>query len=105
MQSREVMEFLLNASAELATVDLQDFLEEPPEAQAVQEEESGGESDLMHLDSVFQRTSEQTMNGQDPDHFWDELAEQGGTGSSPDSGAISYDQARRLGLAPAVEEP
>ena len=103
-QPQEVMEYLLQAAADLATVDLQAILEELPAAQPEPEIEAGSESELSLLNSVFQQSGEQKMDDQAIEHYWDALAEQGEAGRSPDSGAISYDQARRLGLAPVVEE-
>jgi CheY-like chemotaxis protein len=104
LQPREAMEYLLKAAAELSTPGLQAFFDGLSVEREELVEAPGVQGDLLALDTIFQQPGEKTMDGQALDSFWDELAEQGTAGSSPDSGVISYDQARRLGLAPSAEE-
>jgi DNA-binding response OmpR family regulator len=104
LQPRQAMEYLLKAAAELPTPGLQAFFDGLPLEREQLEDKPGVQGDLLALDSIFQQPDEKTPDVQALDSYWDELAEQGPAESSPDSGVISYDQARRLGLAPAVEE-
>jgi hypothetical protein len=54
---------------------------------------------LPELDAIFSQATQNSARQQDVDSFWDALTN---TGSSEVSraDAISYDQARKLGLAP-----
>jgi len=72
----------------------------PLDLPAEAEEADLGAMDLSELDAVFQQVEEKKVGTQELNDFWDELAEQETASGSPDEGAITYEQARRLGLAP-----
>jgi len=74
--------------------------ENPPAAEAAVEsmaaEESNGTAE--HLSDLLDHPAE-TLKNQEADDFWQNASKNGGTGPlNPD--ALSYDQARQLGLAP-----
>lgn len=58
--------------------------------------------DSDQLDNVIQQAAGQGLDAQEVNEFWDALAEQQSTSESPDSGSLSYEQARKLGLTPDV---
>lgn len=55
--------------------------------------------ELARLDSLFTQSGAKKPDTGELDAFWDSLSAEGG-GSAPGSGAIPYEQARKLGLAP-----
>jgi DNA-binding response OmpR family regulator len=46
------------------------------------------------------RQSEKELKNKDIDQFWDKVAAAGGSGSAANTDSISYEQARKMGLAP-----
>ncbi len=56
------------------------------------------------LEKIFKRSSRK-LKPADVDEFWDTLAQQPDAGNSVNAGAISYEQARRLGLTPGDDTP
>lgn len=73
----------------------EDILVEPPEPDMVLTEDE----DSPDLDLIFEQATEQKLSSQEVDAYWD-VVDDAGTGGVPRSGALSYDQARQLGLAP-----
>lgn len=57
---------------------------------------------LAGLDAVF--SDSKSVKEQDVDAFWDELSEQSELDGSDNADALTYEQARRLGIAPEDEE-
>jgi CheY-like chemotaxis protein len=56
--------------------------------------------ETAELDEVFNHAGSGGLGSQEIDDYWDSLAEQQDHGEQTDSGALSYEQARRLGLTP-----
>ncbi len=76
--------------------------EEAP-AVAADEEPAIDEVDISQLDVAIQSAGETSANRQELDDFWDTAAEHVVGDGSSESGSISYEQAQRLGIAPADE--
>lgn len=57
------------------------------------------DQDSPDLDLIFEKANEQQLSSQEVDDFWD-MIDEAGTSGAPTAGALSYDQARQLGLAP-----
>lgn len=90
----DLLELLARLGAPLE-IEQQDLpVQETPE-----EPEAPGETDA-HLDGILSQAARLKMDAQDVDAFWDAAASEQNGGSIPDAGALSYEEARRLGLAP-----
>lgn len=72
-------------------------LEKPSE---IGEETPPREEDLRQLDDALQRVAQKRLGTQELNNFWEAATDEKETGVSPESGSLSYDQARRLGLTP-----
>ena len=58
--------------------------------------------DTGQLEEVFEQGGGRQMDEQEIDEFWESLTDQEGQfKEKPDSGALSYEQARKLGLTPS----
>jgi CheY-like chemotaxis protein len=70
-----------------------------------QEEELQPEPvDVPDLNEIFKK-EEAALDSQAVDNFWDAAVEQNDDAGAGSASALSYDEARRLGLAPQDEEP
>jgi CheY-like chemotaxis protein len=56
--------------------------------------------DTGQLDEVFEQGGGNKMDDQEIDEFWDNLTDEQQLKEKPESGALSYEQARKLGLTP-----
>ena len=65
--------------------------------------EPENEETLPALDEVFDQESMKQLQSSNVDEFWDTLEQEPDDGSVINADAISYDQARQLGLAPDEE--
>jgi len=84
-------------------VPLADEPENPATMETSEEAEIPGPAD-PHLDVIFSEATRLPMDSNEVDAFWETAAgEQNGEGISS-AGALSYEQARRLGLAPKDSE-
>lgn len=59
---------------------------------------------LAGVDALFGQASGEQVGQQDVDAFWDALVEQSRLDGSANADALTYEQARRLGLAPEDEQ-
>jgi hypothetical protein len=75
------------------------------DGKVVLEEEPGDEGIVPELEVIFKQATESQYRTEDADAFWDSLNEQGETESVINPDAISYDQARQLGLALEEDGP
>jgi DNA-binding response OmpR family regulator len=64
---------------------------------------TGAEAVDPELDSLLNRVSKPDRSSKDIDDFWEIAAEQASKEGYPKAGALSYEQARKLGLAPKDE--
>lgn len=70
----------------------------PQEADEIIEIED--DEDSTDLDDIFHHASRIQLNSNDVDAFWDSLVEQTDINGVANADALTYDQARRLGLTP-----
>ena len=56
--------------------------------------------DTGQLEEVFEQGGGKGLDEQDLDEFWDNLTDEQQLKEKPNSGALSYEQARKLGLTP-----
>ncbi len=56
--------------------------------------------DTGQLEEVFEQGGGKRIDDQEIDEFWDNLTDEQQLKEKPDSGALSYEQARKLGLTP-----
>lgn len=85
----------------LADEIMADGLEEPGVLAADAEgEEIVDESELVELGAALQQAMGERIDTQQANDFWDALTEGPGEGSTPANSSLSYEQARKLGLAP-----
>jgi CheY-like chemotaxis protein len=71
--------------------------------QSIAEFENLPPLELPEIDAIFGQTGQQPVEATDLDAFWDSLAEQ--SESNPlDANTITFEQARKLGLAPGEEK-
>ncbi len=77
----------------------EDILVESPEPDLVSTEDE----DSPDLDLIFEQATEQNISSQEVDAYWD-VVDDAGIGGVPRAGALSYDQARQLGLAPEDDQ-
>ena len=88
----------LPAILEHMGVALNSEIEAPMNGLASPEPEN--EEILPALDEVFDKESMKQLESSDVDEFWETLEQEPGDSSVINADAISYDQARQLGLAP-----
>jgi hypothetical protein len=100
--TRDLLEILERMGVPGATLKTSPLPENQPEAQAEPEELE--EENLPALDEIFNQATQASPKVDDLDAFWDSLAEQGEMDGVINADVISYDQARRLGLAPGEED-
>jgi CheY-like chemotaxis protein len=60
--------------------------------------------DIPDLTNLFKK-DQNILDSQTIDHFWDAAVKQNGVNSAGSASALSYEEARRLGLAPKDEAP
>ena len=60
--------------------------------------------ELPEIDAIFGQVAQQPVNATDLDAFWDSLAEQSEMDNPLDANTITFEQARKLGLAPGEEK-
>lgn len=60
--------------------------------------------ELPEIDAIFGQVAQQPVNTTDLDAFWDSLADQSENGNPSDANTITFEQARKLGLAPGEEK-
>lgn len=60
--------------------------------------------DMPDLNNIFKKDQNIT-DSQTLDHFWEAAVEQNGVNSTGSASALSYEEARRLGLAPKDDSP
>ncbi len=91
---------LLTALQDLGVVEAEAGVPDQPAAPPEPEpaEEAAGEAMAPKLE-----TAAQAGNSQDPKAFWDQAVAQSGSMKHPEGDALTYEQARKLGLLP--EEP
>jgi CheY-like chemotaxis protein len=80
--------------------------EEPVSSGKVEADESTPEKDkeaLAALDSIFRHAPKKGFKSNEVDAFWDSAAEGSNLTGVTNADALSYEQARRLGLAPEDE--
>jgi CheY-like chemotaxis protein len=58
------------------------------------------EDDLKSLDDAFQTVTNKPVDTQELNEFWEAVVDGKGAESAVNAGSLTYDQARRLGLAP-----
>jgi len=68
------------------------------------EGEEARPEDVEALEELFQQAAQLELGGQDVDQFWESLVTDSDADETFDTGSLSYDQARRLGLAPDEDE-
>jgi CheY-like chemotaxis protein len=71
--------------------------------QAVDEIDISAES-VPEIDAIFSQATQQPLETQDLDAFWDSTIEQGGVNGVLDANTLTFEQARKLGLAPGEEK-
>ncbi len=97
---------LLEARKEIEAVLLGDLQPSPAgsvnphEAVAMEEEAVVDEGELLELGSALQEALGEPITAQQADDFWEALAEGSGAGGTPANSALTYEQARKLGLTP-----
>jgi hypothetical protein len=72
--------------------------------QAIEELENLPPLELPEIDAIFGQVAQQPVATTDLDAFWDSLAEQSEMGNPLDANTITFEQARKLGLAPGEEK-
>lgn len=72
--------------------------------QAIEQLENLPPLELPEIDAIFGQVSQQPVATTDLDAFWDSLAEQNETENPLDANTITFEQARKLGLAPGEEK-
>jgi CheY-like chemotaxis protein len=72
--------------------------------QAIEQLENLPPLELPEIDAIFGQVSQQPVATTDLDAFWDSLAEQNETENPQDANTITFEQARKLGLAPGEEK-
>ena len=72
--------------------------------QAIGEMENIPPLELPEIDAIFGQVAQQPVNTMDLDAFWDSLADQSELGNPLDANTITFEQARKLGLAPGEEK-
>ena len=72
--------------------------------QAIEELENLPPLELPEIDAIFGQVAQQPVATTDLDAFWDSLAEQSEMGNPSDANTITFEQARKLGLAPGEEK-
>lgn len=101
---RNLKQTLLDSAAEILPA-LAQYLEGKPAedvsgAAELEEETPPGEEDLKQLDDALQQVTQTRLGTRELDHFWEAVVDEKDAGVSPESGSLSYEQARRLGLTP-----
>lgn len=71
--------------------------------QSIAELENLTPLELPEIDAIFGQVAQQPVNANELDAFWDSLAEQS-EGNPLDANTITFEQARKLGLAPGEEK-
>lgn len=101
---KNIKQTLLDSAPGILPVLAQYLEGKPPEASSgaaeIGEETPPREEDLRQLDDALQRVAQKRLNTQELNSFWEEVVDEKDAGISPESGALSYEQARRLGLTP-----
>jgi CheY-like chemotaxis protein len=64
------------------------------------ERQAGDEGERPDLVKIFKKASKRKINPQEVNEFWESAVDQSSGETLPDTGELSYEQARRLGLAP-----
>ncbi len=72
--------------------------------QALEELENLPPLELPEIDAIFGQVAQQPVTVTDLDAFWDTVAEQSESGNPLDANTITFEQARKLGLAPGEEK-
>ena len=72
--------------------------------QAIEELENLPPLELPEIDAIFGQVAQQPVTTTDLDAFWDSLADQSELGNPQDANTITFEQARKLGLAPGEEK-
>jgi len=72
--------------------------------QAIEKMENLPPLELPEIDAIFGQVAQQPVTATDLDAFWDSLAEQSEMGNPLDANTITFEQARKLGLAPKEEK-
>jgi CheY-like chemotaxis protein len=72
--------------------------------QSIEQMENLPPLELPEIDAIFGQVAQQPVNTTDLDAFWDSLADQGETDNPSDANTITFEQARKLGLAPGEEK-
>lgn len=72
--------------------------------QAIEQFENLPPLELPEIDAIFVQKAQQPVATTELDAFWDSLAEQSETENPEDANTISFEQARKLGLAPGEEK-
>ena len=83
-------------------VPLQPYGEDQSAPPAI-EREAGDERQKPDLVKIFKKASKQKFNLQDVNEFWESAVDQSSGETLPDTGELSYEQARRLGLTPGKQ--
>jgi CheY-like chemotaxis protein len=72
--------------------------------QAIEQMENLPPLELPEIDAIFGQVAQQPVDATELDAFWDSLADQSDMGNPSDANTITFDQARKLGLAPKEEK-
>jgi CheY-like chemotaxis protein len=72
--------------------------------QSIEQMENLPPLELPEIDAIFGQVAQQPVNATELDAFWDSLADQSETGNPLDANTITFEQARKLGLAPGEEK-
>jgi CheY-like chemotaxis protein len=75
-------------------------LGEDPSAPPVIKKEAVDEPDRPDLVKIFKKASKRKFDPREVDEFWESAVHQSSSETPPDTGELSYEQARRLGFAP-----
>lgn len=62
------------------------------------------EEDLRNVDALFEKGKQKDIKTDELDSFWENLAEESAQLARRDAGALSYEEAHKLGIAPEDDE-
>ena len=81
-------------------VELEPRQQVPPQPVELPQDVTVDAATQASVDALFKRTVKKKINTSDADAFWDPSGEKSESDGSSDADALSYEQARKLGLTP-----
>lgn len=99
--ARELQAILVQEGEKSQLLDAEKVFET---VQAIEKMEDVPPIDLPEIDAIFGQAPQQAAAPTDLDAFWDSLAEQNAMDNPLIANTITYEQARKLGLAPKEEK-